>query len=239
MPKGIYVRTEDMRKEISERVKKAKHWENPEFRRKQIETHNTPEYKSKARQRVKESWEDPEYRGRHIDGTKKWWQSPGIREKLVESFTPERKLEIGKKTKKYWQNPENKKNDTIGKAVIGKFWSEAVKKKAGHKCECCGEKNNLASHHIYSIRNASTKWEIDNGICLCIGCHTGNTFSAHRSPEFTLWIIKYIGEERFNRIRCKANQIKKWTEKEKWGIYWELKNYVEKEVLTNYKSWNY
>lgn len=227
---GIYVRTKEMRKVISGRVKKKKHWENPGFAKNNIETHNTQEYKSKASQKVKELWKDPEYRERHIEGTKKWWQSPGIREKLVKSFTPERKLEIGKRTKKYWQNPENKKNDTIKSLSILNIWAKAVKAKAGYKCEYCGSKNYLVSHHIFSIRHSNTKWDIDNGICLCVGHHVFKTFSAHQSPEFILWIIKYIGQERYERIKFKANQIKKWTEPEKWDIYWKLKKYVNGDI---------
>lgn len=230
MPRGIYVRTTEMRKEVSERMKRRKHWKNPEFIKKQIETHNTPEYKKKQNKILKDLWQNPEYRRKHIEGVKKYWQDPENRKKQKEAYTSESKLKKSKAMKKYWQKSESKKNNTIKSLTILNVWAKAVKAKARYECEYCGSKNNLVSHHIFSIRHSNTKWDIDNGICLCVGHHTFGKFSAHGSPDFILWIIKHIGQERYERIRFKANQIKKWTESEKWDIYWRLKKYINGDM---------
>lgn len=68
------------------------------------------------------------------------------------------------------------------------LWSKIIKHKAGWKCEKCGRDGlGLNSHHIFSRRFKNTRWDLDNGICLCVACH----FMAHqRSIEFAEWIIK-------------------------------------------------
>ena len=119
-----------------------------------------------------------------------------------------------------------KKKKSIDKILLD-LWAEAVKIRAGHKCEYCGIMKTLNSHHIFSKRHRATRWDIDNGICLCSGCHTLRTFSAHQSPDFVLWIIKYIKVERYKKIQGKAYQVKKWTEVEKEEIKVELENYIE------------
>jgi len=90
-------------------------------------------------------------------------------------------------------------------------WSLAVKKAAGMKCEYCGRIDTLNSHHVYSRSKLSTRWDIMNGVCLCVSHHTfSSTFSAHKTPlEFTEWIIDKRGEEWFIELRHKANSTVK------------------------------
>ena len=73
---------------------------------------------------------------------------------------------------------------------LDKAWAEAVKKKANYMCEYCSKKESLNAHHIYSRSKKSTRWDTDNGVCLCVAHHTfSSTFSAHKTPtEFTDWI---------------------------------------------------
>ena len=65
-----------------------------------------------------------------------------------------------------------KKKGVEGK--LDKAWSLLVKLRAGMKCEIqgCTHKPTLNSHHIFSRKNASTRWDVENGICLCVGHHT-------------------------------------------------------------------
>jgi len=73
-----------------------------------------------------------------------------------------------KKSAKYWI----RKND--------KLWSELVKIRAKYKCEICGKGGvALNSHHWHTGRhNKHTRWMLENGVCLCVGCH----FKAHNEP---------------------------------------------------------
>jgi len=72
------------------------------------------------------------------------------------------------------------------------LWQQIVKLKAGYKCEYpnCHKTDNLNAHHIYSKIHKSTKFDPDNGMCLCSGHHTLTNLSAHHDPDFKETIIK-------------------------------------------------
>lgn len=119
------------------------------------------------------------------------------------------------------------------KGIDGKLddaWSLLVKKRAGMKCEYCGKQTNLNSHHIFSRSKKSTRWDVINGICLCVAHHTfSSSFSAHKSPlEFIDWLTKYKGTDFIDRLRIKANSISKLHKFEKEILLKEL----DKELKT-------
>ena len=100
------------------------------------------------------------------------------------------------------------------KGIDGKLddaWAKLVKLKAGMKCEKCSKTTALNSHHIYSRSKKSTRWDTDNGSCLCVGCHVFSFgFSAHKTPtEFTMWILKKRGDKWFDALTLKANTPQK------------------------------
>lgn len=108
-------------------------------------------------------------------------------------------------------------------------WSKLVKLRGGMKCEYCGKTSHLNSHHIYSRSKKSTRWSVENGICLCVGHHTfSSTFSAHKTPlEFTDWLEKYKGSDFIMKLRIKANAISK--------LHSFEKEYILKEMLEEIK----
>jgi len=119
------------------------------------------------------------------------------------------------------------------KGVDGKLddaWSLLVKLRAGMKCEIpnCG-KTVLNSHHIYSRSKKSTRWDPLNGICLCVGHHTFSAkFSAHKtSVEFTEWLYEYMGAEKMQLLRIRANQTSKLHPFEKELLLEELKKEIK------------
>ena len=95
---------------------------------------------------------------------------------------------------------------------LDKLWAILVKLQVGGKCERCGSTEHLNSHHIFSRSNLSVRWDLDNGVCLCVGHHTFGRWSAHKAP---IWFIEWIKEKRgiewYERLRVKANEVKKWT----------------------------
>jgi hypothetical protein len=108
---------------------------------------------------------------------------------------------------------------------LDKLWSLLVKHRAGFKCEYCGTREKmLNSHHIYSRSNRSTRWDLENGVCLCVGHHTFSTkFSAHKTPtEFTEWLYEVKGEAFMNKLKVKAHAIAKLKPFEKEEMYEEL-----------------
>lgn len=86
------------------------------------------------------------------------------------------------------------------------LWANKVKEKAEYKCEVCGKETGLNSHHIFSRSNKRVRWDLDNGISVCVGHHVFGLFSAHKSPiEFIEWLKGQRGEEWYQRLREKAN----------------------------------
>ena len=47
----------------------------------------------------------------------------------------------------------------------------AVFGRDGHKCVRCGRASRIQWAHIISRRHLCTRWETDNAITLCAGCH--------------------------------------------------------------------
>ena len=109
-------------------------------------------------------------------------------------------------------------------------WSLLVKLRAGMKCEIpnCG-KTRLNSHHIYSRSKKSTRWDPLNGISLCVLHHTlSSKFSAHKtSVEFTQWLYEYLGPEKMQLLRIRANQTSKLHPFEKELLLEELKKEIK------------
>jgi len=116
----------------------------------------------------------------------KKWRSPGLR-------------------KKRWEDMPHK-----GKVTHLDFlWADAIKRRAGYKCEVCDKPTGLNSHHIFSRSNHTMRWELDNGIALCVAHHVFGLFSAHKSPiEFAEWLKEKRGEEWYNQLRAKAKMIR-------------------------------
>ena len=79
---------------------------------------------------------------------------------------------------------EERKNDNL--------WSAKVKELAGNKCEVCGAEGRLNSHHVYGRRMRVLRWDVRNGVCLCVAHH----YEAHHKPlKFDMFIVKKRGEE--------------------------------------------
>ena len=94
----------------------------------------------------------------------------------------------------------------IKKGVIDQKYSIAVRAKAGNKCEYCGATKFLNAHHIISRSNHAVRWDLDNGVSLCVKHHLFSyEFSAHKNPiEFIEWIKEYRGEEWYQTLRQRA-----------------------------------
>jgi hypothetical protein len=104
------------------------------------------------------------------------------------------------------------------------LWSQIVK--SDGKCEVCGRKDTLNSHHIFSRSNMSVRWDLDNGICLCVAHHVFANFSAHKAPmEFTQWILAERGEKWFVALRTKARTVVRKIDKT--AVYVELKTKLD------------
>jgi len=78
-------------------------------------------------------------------------------------------------------------------------------------CEYCNTSSRqLHAHHIYSRANLNTRWDLTNGVCLCVSHHIwGTEFSAHLTPsEFLDWILERKGgKTRVEKIRNRRRSL--------------------------------
>jgi len=51
-------------------------------------------------------------------------------------------------------------------------WSKEVMIRDHFTCQVCGRRGNLNSHHLKSYAdNPNSRYDIENGVCLCVECH--------------------------------------------------------------------
>jgi len=87
------------------------------------------------------------------------------------------------------------------------LWSSIIRQKG--KCEFCGKTLYLNAHHYIGRRDFKLRWNVDNGFCLCSGCHTmSSIFSAHQTPHlFCEWARKVRGEDWENNLTKQHNHF--------------------------------
>jgi hypothetical protein len=62
-------------------------------------------------------------------------------------------------------------------------WSKYIKNKFNNKCYICGVTKQLTSHHLIPREIKCLRWNVKNGICLCVKHHKYSfVISPHRSP---------------------------------------------------------
>ena len=90
--------------------------------------------------------------------------------------------------------------------ALDKAWSILVKLEGNNECAVCRKTKSLNSHHIYSRAKQTVRWDTINGICLCVGHHIGNKFSAHKtSASFIDWLRDKKGNKFMDELRLKSN----------------------------------
>jgi DNA-binding transcriptional regulator YiaG len=81
--------------------------------------------------------------------------------------------------------------------ILDTIWSFAVKERDGLKCRYtdCNQTKYLNSHHIVKRQFKSLRWDIDNGITLCVGHHTFGQDAAHVDE---IGFLKWLKSEDVN-----------------------------------------
>ena len=89
---------------------------------------------------------------------------------------------------------------------LDKLCSQIVR--ARGSCEKCKSKESLQCCHIFSRKYNNTRWDLDNLLCLCAKDH----FLFHAEPlYFAEWVKLHLGEEKYELLKEKHNQITKYT----------------------------
>jgi hypothetical protein len=86
-------------------------------------------------------------------------------------------------------------------------WKSKVLERDDHRCTMPGCNNQgTDAHHIIKCRYLNTRWDIDNGRCLCRKCHS---WVETHPAEYEAMIIRGIGAWEYALLREKAQIIKK------------------------------
>jgi len=106
---------------------------------------------------------------------------------------------------------------------LDKSWSNKVREYG--MCESCGKTTNLNAHHFYSRAIRSVRWDVDNGFCLCVGCHVfSSKFSAHKTPaEFVEWAIDKRGQGWYDTLKDRKNAVMKYIDSDFDELIYKIK----------------
>lgn len=83
-------------------------------------------------------------------------------------------------------------------------WSKAIKERDNYTCQICNIRGGkLASHHLKSwIQYPELRYDLENGICLCVHCHT----LFHKKYKYKNNTAEQIKELRFDQK--KSNNVR-------------------------------
>jgi hypothetical protein len=110
----------------------------------------------------------------------------------------------------------------IKRDAADKWFSDVVRKKAGHVCESCNKvEGRMECAHIYGRAAKSVRWSLDNAVCLCHYCHM--RFTAN-PLELTKWLEETLGEGHMEMLR------------EKWQVLMKTNKQLRKEIAKHYRE---
>lgn len=137
-----------------------------------------------------------------------------------------RKTSLRKVRKKPLSDPSRLSAPSISE--IDALWSKVVKTLAAHECQLwncrrrCGGIMN--AHHIFSRTSMATRWDLENGVCICHGHHRW----IHSNPAAgTDEIREMIGDERYERIKARHYQTVQYRAEDRRRIFGELTKALE------------
>ena len=75
---------------------------------------------------------------------------------------------------------------------LDKIWRDHVLYR-WPSCAICGKTDGrLNAHHLIPREFKEFRWDVDNGMTLCVSHHTFGKLSAHKNPMwFVMWMHKY------------------------------------------------
>jgi 5-methylcytosine-specific restriction endonuclease McrA len=80
-----------------------------------------------------------------------------------------------------------------------------AKRRDGSRCVLCGNPANHAHHFFPKGSHGSVRWEPDNLVMLCYGCHIGKIHRGGDTEELRDRLIKRIGTKAFEDLKWKAH----------------------------------
>ena len=108
------------------------------------------------------------------------------------------------------------------KRKLDRLFQQAILKR-DEVCQVCGKTEGLNAHHIFSRSRMNTRWDLENGILLCVGHHTfSNLMSAHLAPRaFFQWLEDKKGKKWLDNLEIRSQMIAKNLDYQLFKIYLE------------------
>ena len=94
---------------------------------------------------------------------------------------------------------------------LDKLFSLYIRNRDGWRCQRCLKQyqaptTGLHCAHIFTRSRKSVRFDTDNAISLCYGCHSWG----HKNPlEFYTWVEKRMGKRAFTALRLRSNKAGK------------------------------
>ena len=92
---------------------------------------------------------------------------------------------------------------------LDKLFSDYIRARAGWKCERCGNtpsRQGLHCHHFHRRRKMSTRFDEDNALSLCFGCHQ---FFGENKEEEKAFMLQKLGQRAYDMLEVRANTPQK------------------------------
>ena len=106
-------------------------------------------------------------------------------------------------------------------SAADKYFSLCIRAVSNNICVTCGKEGRMECSHVYSRRHRTIRWDVDNAMSQCNGCHR----AWHESPLRSFaWFESKFGICRVELLREKMDNKQKVSKAE------------EKEIAKHYRE---
>jgi len=107
----------------------------------------------------------------------------------------------------------------IKRDSLDTLMSNYIRARAGWKCERCGnmpDRRGLHCHHYHRRRKQSVRYDPDNCLSLCLGCH--QFFGENRNEE-EAFMLRKLGQRGLDMLNSRARTPARYLDREAIKIW--------------------
>ena len=99
-----------------------------------------------------------------------------------------------------------------------------TKREYGPYCPFCHKQPISCCFHFVTRSKHIVRWDRMNAIGSCFGCNYKNEFNPH---PFVQWYLKKYGQDEYDKLLFKSNQIAKFDRSDLEDLYKDIKSRIE------------